>query len=139
MKALEVWFEDGNICILTDDNRKGYLPLRLYAKLYNATDEQRQEFTLSPFGIHWEKLDEDLSFEGFFHPYNHPNNPNPIGNFFFRYPEFNVRQVAKSIGINSTLLQQYIDGYKTPSAQRTQQIEDAIHRLGKELQEIKLK
>lgn len=32
--------------------------------LANATKKQREHFTLSPFGIHWPELDEDLSFEG---------------------------------------------------------------------------
>ncbi|MFM2290629.1 MAG: hypothetical protein RIS29_442 [Bacteroidota bacterium] len=32
--------------------------------LANATQEQRENFTLSPFGIHWPELDEDLSYEG---------------------------------------------------------------------------
>ena len=26
-----------------------------------------EKFILSPFGIHWEELDEDLNFERFFH------------------------------------------------------------------------
>jgi hypothetical protein len=31
-----------------------------------ASKDQRDGFTLSPFGIHWESIDEDLSFEGLF-------------------------------------------------------------------------
>ncbi|HWV29876.1 MAG TPA: DUF2442 domain-containing protein [Dyadobacter sp.] len=27
---------------------------------------ERERFELSPFGIHWPELDDDLSFEGFF-------------------------------------------------------------------------
>jgi hypothetical protein len=34
--------------------------------LAQATPQQREKYELSPFGIHWEALDEDLSFEGFF-------------------------------------------------------------------------
>ena len=31
-----------------------------------ATPSEREQYTLSPYGIHWEHLDEDLCFEGFF-------------------------------------------------------------------------
>ncbi|GLU55752.1 DUF2442 domain-containing protein [Dyadobacter frigoris] len=40
--------------------------LSWFPKLLNASDEERENFELSLFGIHWEKIDEDLSFEGFF-------------------------------------------------------------------------
>lgn len=48
------------------DGREGSILLDAFPRLRNATDEQRRQFTLSPFGIHWESLDEDLSYEGFF-------------------------------------------------------------------------
>ena len=38
----------------------------MVSRLEQASVEQRNEFELSAFGIHWEELDEDLSFEGFF-------------------------------------------------------------------------
>jgi hypothetical protein len=41
-------------------------PLSWFPKLLNASDQERLNYKLSPFGIHWENLDEDLSFEGFF-------------------------------------------------------------------------
>ena len=34
--------------------------------LRNATAKERENYTLSPYGIHWEQLDEDLCYEGFF-------------------------------------------------------------------------
>lgn len=36
------------------------------ARLANATEKQRADYEISPFGIHWEELDEDLSLKGFF-------------------------------------------------------------------------
>jgi len=42
------------------------MPLDRFPRLEHASVEQRNEFELSAFGIHWEELDEDLSFEGFF-------------------------------------------------------------------------
>ena len=66
MKAQKVWFENGRVHLLTQDGREGSLPVRLFPRLYNATDAQRQNYTLSHFGIHWPDIDEDLSYEGFF-------------------------------------------------------------------------
>ena len=37
-----------------------------YPSLANATPEERDDFTVSYFGIHWPSLDEDLSFEGIY-------------------------------------------------------------------------
>lgn len=133
MKAQKVWFENGRVHLLTQDGREGSLPVRLFPQLYNATDAQRQNYTLSHFGIHWPDIDEDLSYEGFFDDDQPSKSENALERIFAEYPELNARQVARMAGLNSTLFQQYIDGHKKPSAQRLKQIESAIHRLGAEL------
>lgn len=138
MKAQKIWFEDGRIYLVTSDGKKGSLPLRLFPRLYNATADQRDNYTLSHFGIHWPDIDEDLSYEGFFSPEDDFSKENSIKKFFSEYPELNVRQVARSAGINPTLLQQYIDGYKKPSDERVKEIESFIHRLGRELANVSL-
>jgi hypothetical protein len=66
----KLWFEDGQIFLQTEAGKVGKLPLKSFRRLYNATDEQRKRFELSPFGIHWPELDEDLNFEGFFYQNN---------------------------------------------------------------------
>lgn len=133
MNPQKVFFSKDRIHIITDDGREGSLPLRLYPRLYNATSEQLQNYTLSHFGIHWSELDEDLFYDGFFSPENMSKENNPIGKIFFEYPELNIRQVARGACLNPTLLQQYVDGVKIPSANRAKQIVDSIHRLGAEL------
>ena len=37
-----------------------------WPRLANATKAQREDFYLSPCGIHWPQIDEDLSFSGMF-------------------------------------------------------------------------
>lgn len=133
MKAQKVWFENGRIFILTGDGREGSLPIRLFPRLYNATDAQRQNYALSHFGIHWQEIDEDLSYEGFFDDEQLAKAENSIGRIFAEYPELNARQVARMAGLNTTLFQQYIDGHKKPSPERLKQIESVLHRLGAEL------
>jgi hypothetical protein len=39
-------------------------PLAWFPRLLTATAEQRAQFELSPRGIHWEALDEDVSIDG---------------------------------------------------------------------------
>jgi transcriptional regulator with XRE-family HTH domain len=53
---------------------------------------------------------------------------------FKRFPWLNVSEVARYLGINKSLLARYIYGISKPSEQRIQQIRDAFHALGKELQ-----
>lgn len=138
MKVQKVWFANGRIYILANDGREGSLPVRLFPRLYNATDAQRQNYTLSHFGIHWPDIDEDLSYEGFFDDALQSKSENAIGRIFAEYPELNARQVARMAGLNTTLFQQYIDGHKKPSAERLKQIESAIHRLGAELSALSI-
>lgn len=62
---IKVWFEDNQIFIKNENGEKKSHPLSWFPKLLNASDEERKNFNISPFGIHWENIDEDLSFDGF--------------------------------------------------------------------------
>ena len=70
-KVVKVWFDDGRIYIKTTTGEEKSHPLSWFPKLQNATKAVLESFTLSPFGIHWEQL-EDLSFEGFFNYSKYP-------------------------------------------------------------------
>lgn len=74
--------------------------------------------------------------------YKHRNSylpgDNPVGDLFNRYPMLNVRQVAKAMGINTSLMQQYVNGRKRPSFERAVEIEVYIHSLAAELAKIRL-
>jgi hypothetical protein len=60
-----VWFDNENIYLGMEDGRTGHLPLKSFPHLYHATEQQKSRYSLSPFGIHWEDIDEDLCYEGF--------------------------------------------------------------------------
>ena len=66
MEIQKVWFINEKIFIKTSEGIEKSMPLKWFPRLERATPEQRDNFELSPFGIHWEDIDEDLSFEGFF-------------------------------------------------------------------------
>lgn len=67
----------------------------------------------------------------------HRNNSlpgdNPMCDIFNRFPMLNVAQMAKAMGVNRSLMQQYINGRKRPSPERAAEIEAYIHTLGTEL------
>jgi Protein of unknown function (DUF2442) len=46
------------------DGRKITTPLWWYPRLLRATPQQRANYELSPFGVHWPEIDEDLSVAG---------------------------------------------------------------------------
>ena len=48
---------------LTDGRTIG-VPLAWFPRLLNATDKERQQVELSRLGLHWERLDEDISVAG---------------------------------------------------------------------------
>jgi predicted RNase H-like HicB family nuclease len=58
--------------------------------------------------------------------------------FFQYYRVLNARYLAEKIGMNPTLLSQYVQGRKKPSAQQSAKIMNGIQQIGKELAELRL-
>jgi predicted RNase H-like HicB family nuclease len=58
--------------------------------------------------------------------------------FFQYYKVLNAKFLADKIGMNPTLLSQYIQGHKKPSARQAEKILNGIHQIGQELSDIHL-
>lgn len=58
--------------------------------------------------------------------------------FFQYYRVINAKFLADRIGMNPTLLSQYVQGRKKPSINQTDKILKGIRQIGKELSEINL-
>jgi predicted RNase H-like HicB family nuclease len=58
--------------------------------------------------------------------------------FFQHYKVLNAKYLANKIGMNPTLLSQYVQGRKKPSDAQTDKILLGIHQIGQELSEINL-
>ena len=58
--------------------------------------------------------------------------------FFQYYKVLNSKFLADKIGMNPTLLSQYVQGHKKPSEKQTEKILFGIHQIGQELSEINL-
>lgn len=56
--------------------------------------------------------------------------------FFSFYKVLNAKALSERIGMNQSLLAQYINGNKIPSLQQTKRILDGVREVGKELAEI---
>jgi hypothetical protein len=57
-------FRDGQIIISMESGTEIRFPVALNPRLARGTAEQLNHIELSPFGVHWPELDEDLSFRG---------------------------------------------------------------------------
>ncbi|MGJ3236914.1 helix-turn-helix domain-containing protein [Marivirga sp.] len=58
--------------------------------------------------------------------------------FFKYYKVINSKFLAEKIGMNASLLSQYVSGTKKPSAKQTEKILNGIHQIGQELSGINL-
>ncbi|HKW29786.1 MAG TPA: DUF2442 domain-containing protein [Verrucomicrobiae bacterium] len=55
---------NGEIIVRMESGAEIRFPVAQNSRLANGTDQQLNHIELSPFGLHWPELDEDLSFRG---------------------------------------------------------------------------
>ena len=58
--------------------------------------------------------------------------------FFKYYKVLNAKFLAEKIGMNASLLSQYVQGHKKPSKKQTERILIGIHQIAQELSDINL-
>jgi len=65
-RATHLWFERGRLVVLLQDGRELACPLAFFPRLAAATAEDLAQWRLTGrgLGIHWPRLDEDLSVQG---------------------------------------------------------------------------
>ena len=130
MKIKEIWFDADFIYGRDEEGKEYKQSLLWYPKLRTASAEERSQYTIGLGGLHWRGLDEDISFESFAYE---DAEPSALQRFFLTHKEINVAEFARLIGMNPTLLRNYINGFKKPSKEREQEIIEHIHKLGEEL------
>ena len=130
-----VWLTDEAIHIETTDGRQEKELFSEFSRLKFATPEQRANYTLDHFGIRWEALDEDLSYDGFFH---NKAAKSPLADVFKRLYGVNISAIARRMGLPQSLMAAYVSGIKKPSDERKKEIEDTLHQLGNELLQVRL-
>ena len=125
-KIEKLWFDSERIWITTDEGQTLSRPLEAFPTLKEATEPQRLSYKIGRFGdsIRWEEIDEDIHISSF-HDTEEPDYDNEIARIFRRFPQLNVSEVARSMGIHKSLLSKYIYGMKRPSEQRKEQIKES--------------
>ena len=105
--------EVGNLFIGTDGDTYDELVSNILEATNLAFEEDGIEFTV-----------EELSFE-----YD-------LDSFFHFYKVINVKALSERIGMNQSLLAQYIRGIKKPSPAQIKRILKGVQQIGKELTEV---
>lgn len=132
MKIDRLWFANNRIYVTNDKGETLYQSLKFYPRLLMATDEERAGFKFGHYGIHWEEIDEDISYESFY--YEDMKEPTTgLQDAFLSHPEINTSALAHRMGIQQSFLASYIKGTKTPSQDHRQLILQTIHDIGKSL------
>lgn len=131
----KIWLTDKAVHILTADGREASELFADYPRLCNAPREALEDYYVHDSGIHWNTLNEDLSFDGFF---KSKQEKPVLYRLFMSLPEINVSAVARRMGISQSLMAQYVSGTKTPSKERETAIINEIKALGNHLATISI-
>ncbi len=106
---------------------------------------QWKERSLVTCGDSWEELQNmivemvNLSFEdlGYTYTIDEIKLEYDIGSFFDFYKVINAKALSERIGMNQSLLAQYITGNKKPSTAQTRRILKGVQQMGRELSEVR--
>ena len=96
-------------------------------------------------GDNWDELQNmiiemlDLSFEDLGHTFSidEIKFEYDLESFFDFYKIINAKALSERIGMNQSLLAQYIKGIKKPSGPQTKRILEGVQQVGRELSEIR--
>ena len=128
-KIEKIWLTDDAVWIRTASGKEACEKFNDYPRLRYATKEQRAMYEADDYGLHWEDIDEDLSFEAFFDK----RETTQLYKLFMAHPELNVSAIARRLGISQSLMAQYISGKKHASDERVTLILNTVREIGKEL------
>lgn len=64
VRATAVRFDEDQMWVELDDGRTLGVPLAWFPRLLHGSPQERDKVSISPSGLHWEGLDEDISIAG---------------------------------------------------------------------------
>lgn len=64
VRATAVRFDDDQMWVDLEDGRTLGVPLVWFPRLLHGSPSQRAKVSISPSGLHWDELDEDVSVAG---------------------------------------------------------------------------
>lgn len=62
--AIEATYKNGHIVVHMESGVEVKFPINRNKRLAHGTNQQLNNIEVSPYGLHWPDLDEDLSFSG---------------------------------------------------------------------------
>lgn len=130
----KIWFDGDWMYGETKDGKQYKQSILWYWRLVDATPQEREQYTLSYDGIHWRNINEDIGMDSF----EERNNiePTAMQKFFLKHREFNIAGLSDILHINPTLLRDYINGWKTPSEARVNEIREGMHQYALKLEKV---
>ena len=110
-----------------------------------SAQAQVGNLSINTCGDTYEELEEmvldaiNLSFEdqGFSYSIDEIKFVYDLESFFAFYKVLNAKALSKRIGMNQSLLAQYIKGIKKPSSTQTKRILNGVQQIGRELAEVR--
>jgi hypothetical protein len=64
VRAIAAHCDDSSLWVDLDDGRTLGVPLAWFPRLLHASPTDRERVEISPSGLHWDGLDEDISIAG---------------------------------------------------------------------------
>ena len=87
---------DDAVWIRTANGKEACEKFKDYPHLRYATKEQRANYETDEYELHWEDIDEDLSFEGFFDK----RETTQIYKLCMAHPELNVSAIVRRVDLS---------------------------------------
>jgi len=119
------------ITIIVEKTETGYSAYSENYPVYtvgNNLDELKFNL-LEAFSLYFEELPNKITLDDLKITLDLPQ-------FFQFYKVINAKALSERIGMNQSLLSQYINGNKKPSPTQTQKILKGVQQIGRELSEI---
>ena len=121
-----------DVIVIKEDT--GYSATTTIGKSFIATDADTFEllksnmleainFTFEEDGIEYSKTDLVYKYD--------------LESFFHFYRVINAKALSERIGMNQSLLAQYIKGIKKPSPAQTKRILEGVQQIGRELADVR--
>lgn len=119
------------IDIVVEKTDTGYSAFAEDMEVFSTAPDIPQLYTnlVEALNLHYEDLGYEVSA-------NNLKLTMDLQQFFRYYKVLNANFLAKRIGMNPSLLSQYVRGKKRPSEKQTQKIMLGIQNIGKELSSI---
>jgi len=119
--------------IITKED-SGYSANATISKTFIATEaesfEELQQKILEAVNFTFEEQGHLYSQEEILYQYD-------LRSFFDFYKVINIKALSERIGMNQSLLSQYISGIKKPSTAQTRRILQGVQQIGRELSEVR--